>query len=106
MQPYYKVGDSVDLSGTNSVTFEGCAWNKNMSFQYVFSTVVGTATIVLQASNDGTNFDSISGYSDNAVTESGSGSFQLTGSSAVSYRVAASVAATSGSMVVTSVGNG
>ena len=107
IQPYYKVGDSIDLSGANSYTFSGTAPYQNISFQYVWASVVGAASdFKLQASNDNSNFDDVTGYTASTSGASGSGSFQITGYSALFYRVLVTSASTSGSLVVTASGNG
>jgi len=107
IQPYYKVGNTIDLSAANSYTFSGCAAHQVMSFQYVWSSVVGAAAAFkLQASNDNSNFDDISGVTGATSGASGSGSWQIDGYSAMFYRVLVTSASTSGNLVVTASGNG
>lgn len=108
MIPYHKVGDSIDLSSTNSCTFNGTAPYANMNFQYVWSSVVGAASsFKLQVSNDGgTNWDDVSGVTGSTSGGSGSSGWQISGYSAAAYRVLVTSASTSGALVVTASGNG
>lgn len=107
MQPYQKVGATIDLSGTNSATFDGTAPYENLNFQYVWSSVVGAASsFKLQVSNDNSNWDDVSGVTGATSGASGSASWQLTGYSGAFFRVLVTSASTSGNLVVTASGNG
>lgn len=107
IQPFYKVATTIDLSAANSTTFEGTAPFPNISFQYVWSSVVGAASsFKLQSSNDNSNFDDMTGYTGTTSGGSGSGSWQITGYSFLFYRVLVTSASTSGNLIVTASGNG
>lgn len=105
LNTYQKVGDSIDLSGTNSATFSGVSPYPNINFQYVWSSMTGAASFKLQASNDNSNWDD-TGHSGTTSGASGSDSWQLDGFSAAFYRVLVTSTATAGTLVVTASGNG
>lgn len=105
--PLKITGTGINLSSTNNEVYNGCAPYPHISFHYVWASVTGSAAAFkLQASNDGTNWDDVSGYTGVTSGASGSGGWQLSGFSPIFYRILVTSASTTGTLTVVVSGNG
>jgi len=99
---------SFDLDSLSNVsdTFEAQEW-PNISFQLVFASITGPQPAVkLQASNDETNWDDVSGATHTTSGAAESHTWWVAPSMGKQYRVAITTAATTGTCVVTAICNG